>query len=436
MKIRSKFTIIKLILIFLLFSITFPVNAETEYEVVGTLESPDPTRDGDFGVWIDFNEEIIVVGEWGVYADDFRRAGKAHVFDYNGNLIFTLQSPNPVLNGRFGGSLAVIGDIIIIGEEGATVNGFKIAGQVHFFDSEGSLQRTIESPEPNPNGLFGGDLAKYGEKIVIAEIGADVDGKIKAGKAHLFDFDGNHKATMQSPDPETQVRFGFPGLNDDYIVVSDGATVDDKEGAGRVHIFDADGLYITSLQSPEPVEEGFFGASAVDEEIIAISESAEVEGHLNAGKVYIYDFNGNLLLTLQSPEPREEATFGENVAISEDLIAVMEFGEEGGEAGNLVYVFDREGNLLSTIHSPEPTGGDFGAGIYFIGDLLAVVDAATVLDQTQAGRVYLFQESEAEPSPTPTPEPTPKPQGGIPGFPLESVVAGLVLVIILLWFRK
>jgi hypothetical protein len=41
----------------------------------------------------------------------------------------------------------------------------------------------------------------------------------------------------------------------------------------------------------------------------------------------------------------------------------------------------------------------------------------------------------AEPMPMPTPTPTPEP-GGIPGFPLESLVVGLAFVIIFLWFRQ
>jgi hypothetical protein len=47
-------------------------------------------------------------------------------------------------------------------------------------------------------------------------------------------------------------------------------------------------------------------------------------------------------------------------------------------------------------------------------------------------------EPELTPTPTsePTPRPTPKPQGGIPGFPLESVLLGLVLVVLILWLRK
>jgi hypothetical protein len=39
------------------------------------------------------------------------------------------------------------------------------------------------------------------------------------------------------------------------------------------------------------------------------------------------------------------------------------------------------------------------------------------------------------PTPTPTPSPTPGP-GGIPGFPVESLLAGLAVVILFLWFRQ
>jgi hypothetical protein len=40
-----------------------------------------------------------------------------------------------------------------------------------------------------------------------------------------------------------------------------------------------------------------------------------------------------------------------------------------------------------------------------------------------------------EPSPEPTPEPTPKPQGGIPGFPIESLIIGLAIALIILRMR-
>jgi hypothetical protein len=47
---------------------------------------------------------------------------------------------------------------------------------------------------------------------------------------------------------------------------------------------------------------------------------------------------------------------------------------------------------------------------------------------------YLVTESSPSPSPEPTPEPTPKPQGGIPGFPMESLIVGLAVLILVLWF--
>jgi hypothetical protein len=45
-------------------------------------------------------------------------------------------------------------------------------------------------------------------------------------------------------------------------------------------------------------------------------------------------------------------------------------------------------------------------------------------------------EPTSSPTPEPTPEPTPKPQGGIPGFPIESLVIGIALVIIIFWLHQ
>lgn len=58
--------------------------------------------------------------------------------------------------------------------------------------------------------------------------------------------------------------------------------------------------------------------------------------------------------------------------------------------------------------------------------------------------LVLKQESEPEPTPTPTlthvpspaPEPTPEPKPrGIPGYPMESLLVGLIMLISVLWFR-
>jgi hypothetical protein len=44
---------------------------------------------------------------------------------------------------------------------------------------------------------------------------------------------------------------------------------------------------------------------------------------------------------------------------------------------------------------------------------------------------------EPPPTPSPTPEPTPEPeQRGIPGFPVESLITGLAVAVLVLWFRQ
>ena len=81
--------------------------------------------------------------------------------------------------------MAVNEDTIVIGENNADVLEMN-EGKAYVFDLEGNIRATIQSPEPGITADFGYSVAVMKEKIIIGERGATVDGKGKAGKAHIF----------------------------------------------------------------------------------------------------------------------------------------------------------------------------------------------------------------------------------------------------------
>ena len=180
------------------------------------------------------------------------------------------------------------------------------------------------------------------------------------------------------------------------------------------------------------------------------SSTLGLSSYLCLSGAYLFDTDGNLLTTLQAPAPEENAEFGNAVAISGDTVVVGE-SKADVEAFNegRAYVFDLDGNLLATLHSPIPEAAAyFGYSVSVSGDTIAVGEPNAKVDgKIKAGRAYIFgpgpgAEPEAKTEPAsvqmevkPTTEEK-KPSGGIPGFPHESIMIGLVIGAFVLWLLQ
>ncbi len=505
--------VVLLILSILIATTVAPVKAEEKYHVTATIQTPGAQyAPWNYGCSVAVNEDIVVVGEYSEEVEGNRRAGKAQIFDLDGNLMVTLQSPTPQGSGSFGLSVAIRGDIILIGEPGATVDGKTWVGKGYIYNSDGSLQATIQSPIPMNSEGFGWTLCFSGDTIVVEDAYADVEDMLKAGMVHLYDSDGNFLETIQSPEPSARAEFGHPvvGFEGIFVVGEHLARVGDTVRAGKAYIFDSGGDLLATLQSPEPQIGAFFGQSiAVSGNIVVVGEYlSEVEGNSQAGRAHIFDAEGNLLASLQSPEPEASAMFGWSVDTNGDLILVGEPNANGESIDEgRVYVFDPEGNLLETLSAPEPTPGtDFGNLVLVEGEIIVVGEYARA---RSVGRFYIFQQGaadfkssgltinpgsvdiggtvtisvecsnegsisgshtvtlkidgEVEDEKTVTVAPNESTtisfdaptsekgtynveidgltgsyevKGGIPGFPVESLISGLVVAILILWFRQ
>ena len=393
-KSRSRVLLVELIVLcFLASALGVSALAGEEYQITATIQSPEPKYDGIIGCSVVVSGDIVVVGEYWAEVEDIREAGKVHIYDLDGNLKVTLQSPTPLQSGQFGLSLAIRGDIILVGEPYATIGDITAAGRVYIYNSDGSLQATIEKHTPTTGAEIGWSLCFSGDTIVVGDDYADVEDMHRAGKVHLYDSDGDFLETLQSPEPYALGKFGFPvdGGEGNFVVVEGY-----ENQVGKAYLFDSDGDLLATLQSPEPQVGAFFGLSvAVSGDIVVVGEYlAEVEGNSKAGRAHIFDADGNLLASLQSPEPEAIAMFGWSVDTSGDLVLVGEPYANGGSFDEgRVYVFDTEGNLLETLSAPEPTlQTKFGNLVLVKGEIIVVGE----LGSSKVGRVYIFQPGAAD----------------------------------------
>jgi hypothetical protein len=215
-----------------------------------------------------------------------------------------------------------------------------------------------------------------------------------------------------------------------------------------VYVYDYDWNHVATLNAPDQEERTAFGIStSTNSDYIVVGEPwATVDGHEKAGRAHIYDTSWNHVVTLRSPTPEDNGEFGRDVTIGGNIVVV---GERRGDVESMnegkAYVFDLEGNLISTLISPAPfPGNQFGYSVETDGEIIVVCEADVEAGGvSQAGKVHVFglgeppseqpaQKEEATETETESESGSEK-SGGIPGFPLESVVLSIVLSVLVLW---
>jgi hypothetical protein len=367
-------------------------NATTG-NLLRTLANPTPAASNGFGISVAISGNNVVVGADG---DDTGAtdAGTAYIFDATtGNLLRTLANPTPAVSDYFGYSVAISGNTVVVGayqdDTGATNS-----GAAYIFDATGNnLLRTLTNPTPAGNDYFGNSVAISGN---IAVVGAyqDDTGATDAGAVYIFDATPSSLLqTLPNPTPTARDWFGSSvAISGNNVVV--GTPYDDTgaSDAGAVYIY-TETLFYT-LANPTPAIGDCFGYSvAIDGNNVVIGTPYDDTDATNSGSAYIYNASGNLLFTLANPTPIAGDYFGYCVAISGNNVVVGAYGDDTGaiDSGS-AYVFDATtGKLVKTLANPTLAAGDyFGISVAVYNNTVIVGADNCDTGATNAGAAYIF----------------------------------------------
>ena len=289
-----------------------------------------------------------------------------------------------------------MGENIVIGAYREDT-GAENAGAVYVFDRQGTLLTTIHNPTPQADDWFGFEVRGVEDKILIAAEN-DSTGGDDSGSVYLFDTNGTLLTTIENPTPAENDGFGTRVLSfDDKILVT--AWKDDTLAldAGAVYLFDQQGNLIREFFSPLPEPRARFGrtiATVGDDKVLISAYREDVGGFRNSGAAYLFDLDGNLLQEYLNPTPNDRDFFSIGLAaIGEDRVVITAIEDPPNERGGVAYIYDPEGNLEQTIPNPTPAVQDwFGRRITSVGEDRFLIGAS--FDDTaglhNAGAAYLY----------------------------------------------
>ncbi|MDP6980342.1 MAG: FG-GAP repeat protein [Myxococcota bacterium] len=307
------------------------------------LFASDYTAIDYFGRSVALDGDVAVVGADRVDDGGTADVGAAYIFRYSGTSWVEEQkilNPDPSFADYFGFGVAISGDVVVVGaywdDDGDTD-----AGSVYVFRYNGTTwqqeQKLIPS-NPGLGGSFGKSPSVSGNTILVGT---------QTGEAHVFRFNGVQWVEEQVL-TTTGTLSNAVAISGDVAVV--GSPIDSENGfnAGAAHVFRYNGsswVEETKLTPADAAAEDLFGDSvSVDDATIVVGARHEEEQGDNAGAAYVFHFDGQNWVEhdkLTASDGGDHQWFGQSVAIDGHRVLVGAYGDNVVEHG--VYLFPQFG---------------------------------------------------------------------------------------------
>jgi hypothetical protein len=302
-----------------------------------------------FGRSVGISGDIAIVGAWYHDTDDGLDVGAAYLFDATtGQELFKLLATDGSSFNHFGSSVAISGDIAIVGAKSDGVNGID-SGSAYIFDVTTGAQLVKLLPTDGQAGdWFGWSVAISGDTAIVGAIHDDDNG-VDSGSVYLFDTTTGAQLAKLLPSESTPGKsFGTNiAINSTTAIV--GVPLDHENGSstGTAYLFDiATGAQLTKLFATDAKFGDQFGSSVKMSETMAVigAWQSDDSGDLS-GSAYVYHLStATELAKLTTSYENTTAFMGSSVSISETTVVAGAFGDdENGPASGSVFVF----NLMS-----------------------------------------------------------------------------------------
>ncbi len=416
-------------------------SARTEQQ---TLYASDASETSLFGSSIAVSDNILVVGA--SHENRFGRkqiseAGAVYVFRRSGftwNQIAKLTASDAKSGDRFGGSVAVSGDTIVIGlgndpkKIGRRINVVYVFAKPISGWQDSTETCTLITTSGKGQDLFGHSVDVSGETIVVGAPNSGISGAAYVFTKPESGWEDTIKSARLTPaDGQSEDQFGWSvGISEGTIVVGanaeDGGSGDPLSNAGAAYVFVKPGAKwksttedarITASDAQDYDEFGYSVAISGNNIVVGAlyERGGSGDPFINSGSAYIFSKSPSGWKTstetakLSASNAHSHDLFGKSVAISHDSIVI------GAEAGDVrkkrsltgpgaAYLFTKplsgwknstESYNLSSLDAQAKDS--FGSSVAISGNNIAIgaykEDGGKGDPLLESGAVYLFIQS-------------------------------------------
>ncbi|MGZ9108868.1 MAG: LamG-like jellyroll fold domain-containing protein [Micavibrio sp.] len=160
--------------------------------LVATLLNPDPVAGDNFGESVAIEGNVAIVGAWGDSPGGITDSGTAYAFNATtGALISTLANPDPTADDEFSRSqINLSNGFVVIGSHLDDPGGADF-GRAYIFDvATGAILATLDNPAPDAVDSFGQTVAISGNIVVVGAYQDNPGGVPDAGSVYVFTLPG------------------------------------------------------------------------------------------------------------------------------------------------------------------------------------------------------------------------------------------------------
>jgi hypothetical protein len=329
-----------------------------------------------------------------------------------------LTASDGMMYDRFGSSVAINGDTIVVGAYG--VNSYQGWAYVFVKPSggwSGALTQTakLTASDGATSDFFGQSVAVSGDTAVVGALGDDIGANTDQGSAYVFvkpsgGWSGTltQTAKLTASDGAMNNIFGYSvAISGDTVVVG-GYAANNSQGSAYAFVKPSGGwsgalTQTAKLAASDAMIEDFFGGSvAISGDTVVVGASGDDVANTNQGSAYVFvkpggGWGGTLTQTakLTASDGATGDFFGQSVAVSGDTVVIGAYYANSYQGSAYVFVKPGGGWSGALTQTAKLIASD-GVGYDFFGDPVAVSGDTVVVgaignrNPTSRGSAYVF----------------------------------------------
>jgi len=405
------------------------VTSTMTMQELNKLTASDARTSDYFGRSVAISGDTAIVGAY--YDDDGGTdSGSAYIYLLNHSTgLFEqtakLTASDASTNDYFGSSVAISGDIVIMGAYGDD-DGGNLSGSAYLFKKpdggwiDAHETAKLTASDAAASDYFGHSVAISGDTVIVGANQDDVGGG-DSGSAYLFEkplsggwIDTNQTAKLTASDANTSDNFGVSvAISGDTVIV--GANWDDDGGSvsGSAYLFEkpVSGGWIDANQtakltaSDAAIGDNFGVSVAISGTTVIVGAYGDDDGGSGSGSAYLFEKplsgwkSDTETVKFTASDAAAEDFFGNSLAISGDRVIVGAYNDDdGGSKSGSAYVFKKpDSGWIDAHETTKLTASDANASDYFghsvaiSGDTVLVGADRDDDGGSNSGSAYIFK---------------------------------------------